>query len=440
MLEKLYINKREYKNTLPLSISTKNVITNLGIPFILYTIFNTSNSWQMCILIYILSILIINKKYVLTFILFSSFFNLMNLKNTPSWLGLIPTFGMLLLLWLRGIISLSDLVKKRQKGISLVIFLGILLFMWISFYSISMNSFFVKTGLKSSIQLSFIVLIAYIFSKLQNKWLIYNIEILKNYGIYFLIFYIFFACFTFDEDKRMQGFVGAQGLALTLCLLSTLFISDKKYVLLFLILILLTGSRTYIGAYLFIYIINIIFYQTKKTANIFNLISLTIILTISLQIVSSASKYSNRLNTKSEDFSGSFYGRFRNYSEGIKLIEENPIVGNGMGSMLIALKKGYYEIAFPIYLQRGDTSIIHNEYIRIAIEMGLIGLFIFLSLLWGGFKYSSSFISKSAIIYLSIGSITENVFTNYSSGMIVFMIIFWSFANTSSIQISNKLK
>jgi O-antigen ligase len=85
--------------------------------------------------------------------------------------------------------------------------------------------------------------------------------------------------------------------------------------------------------------------------------------------------YLERLNTITDieaDRTGSATGRWSDYQLSVRLIEQNPIVGVGLGQDILALDQ--------IRL-RPTWRNVHNAYLEYAIDLGLPGLLMFLALL-----------------------------------------------------------
>jgi O-antigen ligase len=131
----------------------------------------------------------------------------------------------------------------------------------------------------------------------------------------------------------------------------------------------------------------------------------------------------SRFNYTSDQFLGSFWGRFHNYTEGLKLIEQHPITGNGMGAMLKVLENWVNQEGRIYYQENGDTTIMHNEYIRILIEIGILGLLVALyGILKVWKKYKTSQTRYTIFIFL-IASLLENTLTMYTTGTLFFILL-----------------
>ena len=90
------------------------------------------------------------------------------------------------------------------------------------------------------------------------------------------------------------------------------------------------------------------------------------------------SSYFDRLSTITNveaDRTGSAQERIADMITAAKTIAANPIIGAGMGMNMLAMREA-----------RGGWLGVHNVYLEHALDLGLIGLAIFLVLLWSSFQ------------------------------------------------------
>ena len=93
-----------------------------------------------------------------------------------------------------------------------------------------------------------------------------------------------------------------------------------------------------------------------------------------------------------------------------EIVKTSPLIGHGTGAEKKLLKEKYYEKGFYIsYLNEFNT---HNEYLSILVKTGLMGLLLFLYVLYSGF--ASAFRQKdllflSFMIIITVVSVSENI-------------------------------
>jgi len=101
------------------------------------------------------------------------------------------------------------------------------------------------------------------------------------------------------------------------------------------------------------------------------------------------SGYFDRLSTITNiesDSTGSAQERWRDMLATANLVVQNPIVGVGVGMNILALNE-----------ERGHYSVpVHNVYLEYAVELGILGLVLFLMLLAGCMKSTMSVQRRSA--------------------------------------------
>jgi O-antigen ligase len=102
--------------------------------------------------------------------------------------------------------------------------------------------------------------------------------------------------------------------------------------------------------------------------------------------------------------------RMKRWGLELKLISHSPIVGHGGGSEKYLLKKKYFENKFyRSYLVELNA---HNQYFSFLIKAGIMGLLIYLYVLYFSFSKAikwKDFIFLSFLILISVVSISENI-------------------------------
>jgi len=96
-------------------------------------------------------------------------------------------------------------------------------------------------------------------------------------------------------------------------------------------------------------------------------------------------------------------GRFYIWRDGIRMFLDHPLLGVGPKNFPI-----YYATSYGKMFRVGRPRAAHNTYLEIAAEMGVIGLFLFLSLIWvvlRDLKRTKSKLNKDK--FFQVGNIVE---------------------------------
>jgi hypothetical protein len=206
----------------------------------------------------------LKKEYLLIFYLATTFFNIMNIKD-------IPFFGSLITTYLAATIIIFRFFKFRKK-IETPIFLCILGIglIIVNFLFLSLQEFYIKTAIKSSLQLVYLIIFILVMTIVRREDLYLNLRVIAKEFHKFLLVYLFFS-FLFSFDNRLDGFSGAQCLAFQLAIINLYYFNSKIpkfYKWMFFIFLVLTGSRTYV----FLTVGIIIIKQLKKVSNKYKII------------------------------------------------------------------------------------------------------------------------------------------------------------------------
>jgi len=193
----------------------------------------------------------------------------------------------------------------------------------------------------------------------------------------------------------------------------------------------------------FLAIVNIIFplflFQGKKrllflTAS--SLLSAAVLLTI-LNMDSFKERYINDLKTDLTDNGKLFENdepRLTRWDAIMGLVKRSPVIGYGSGSEKELLKEKYFEKRlFISYLNEFNA---HNEYLSFLIKTGIIGLALFVYVLYFGFadavqKRNVPFLSFMAII--AIVAVSENVL-DLNKGIFFYSFFFSLFLLGGKVQ------
>jgi len=125
-----------------------------------------------------------------------------------------------------------------------------------------------------------------------------------------------------------------------------------------------------------------------------------------------------------EKSNGSTGIRVRIWGEGISLIKEKPLVGYGTGDVKDVLMKRYDDVRMCTAYDNKLNA--HNQFIQIALSIGLIGLFIFCMTMYesikNGIKNNNLFIVSFVIMFIAY-ALTESLLEN-QAGTIFFGLFF----------------
>ena len=115
------------------------------------------------------------------------------------------------------------------------------------------------------------------------------------------------------------------------------------------------------------------------------------------------------------------------------LIRQRPVTGYGSGTEVALLKKNYYEHQlYNSYLHELNAD---NQYISLLLKHGVIGLLLYVSVLFMGFSYSiraKDFLFFSFLVIISVVSFSENIL-DVNKG-IFFFSFFFSYFMKAEVQ------
>jgi O-antigen ligase len=335
-----------------------------------------------------------------------------------SWVGLIPTY------YFGGVVAyrLGVFDAGIEKSLSRARFelLGVVVIA-ASYVFVSTNRYYQLTGLKSSIQLVFVLYLAALMRQLSDEYfLTLRLQLRKHFPTY-LVFYavLSFAMWKVLGDDRYNGMLGAQAFAFALTLLFAFYwCGDQRgAALLCLAIVALTGSRTYVGAALLVMFLPVVM---KKTAAINRIVAVTALIVFVVVGAAVLPMISSRFEMNDE-FYGSFLGRLMNYWNAADHIKAAPLFGDGMGAMLMVLEDWVPDF-FEYYKASGDTTIMHNEYLRILMELGVVGGALTVAYLRSILRVPSAEV-RALILIVLVGSVTENTLATYSTAIITLVIL-----------------
>jgi len=125
-----------------------------------------------------------------------------------------------------------------------------------------------------------------------------------------------------------------------------------------------------------------------------------------------------------EKSNGSTGIRLRIWTEGLSLIKERPLFGYGTGDVKDVLMERYDEVRMCTAYDNKLNA--HNQFVQIAISIGLFGLLLFLFVLFeairNGYKNNNFYIVSFVIIVIAY-ALTESLLEN-QAGTIFFGLFF----------------
>lgn len=204
--------------------------------------------------------------------------------------------------------------------------------------------------------------------------------------------------------------------------------------------IVLLQSRAAIFSMALIYLIILLFYKTRKSHLIISIFSLIISLLLLINFSSSFinQKTLNPINIFQDE---SFNQRTEYYSKAFNLFIEKPIIGHGLGSWKIESLRGISSsndnLIVPFY--------VHNDFLQILVEVGLIGLVIYLLLFFSSISRIIKGWNKVTIyqyLFLSILIFLINSNLNFpihrSQEIVPFVYVLALVYGSENIKIDNK--
>ena len=242
---------------------------------------------------------------------------------------------------------------------------------------------------------------------------------------------------------------------LSVCIFLLLFFRDVankkgKYILYSVILLVglvqLSSRATFIAALLIImFIVPFFLLQGKKRIIFFigALSFIAIIFTIIMQVTTLKKRYIYDLeNDLSEyrDPGDLTESRMARWNLEWQLIQKSPLFGYGTGSEQFVLKGIYFENKFyRSYLLALNA---HNQFLSFLLNSGLIGLFVYLYIIYFGIKKAiegKDFLLLSFLLVIFIVSLSENIL-DVSKGVLFYAFFFSFFLLTvpkKNLRISN---
>ena len=126
-----------------------------------------------------------------------------------------------------------------------------------------------------------------------------------------------------------------------------------------------------------------------------------------------SSEMTSLSNNDKNQYMGSFGVRLAMWKVGMVIVQDNPIIGTGIGDEMHALEKALYSfddsIAEPVKLLLKYNF--HNAYVQYAVQLGIIGLLLYLLIFYEiiKLKINNKELSNLRYIFVSVFSIASLV-------------------------------
>lgn len=396
-----------------------NAVENFFVPQAVLTFLAAARLGPLCIVMLAVLPLMVRTRWLLLHWIAIAFVNFALFAPELSWVGLLPTyyFGAVVAYRL-GVFDhgLEHALSRARFELLGVAIIGV------SYLLVTRGKYWQQTGLKSSIQLVFLLLLAAVSRQIPVAHFQTLRAQLKTVFPRYLIGYALLGLVLWKAaaaGERFDGMLGAQVFAFELTLLFAFywFAEERRSALLCLLLIAVTGSRTYAGAAILVVFLPVI---TRKTSAINRIVAVTALTGFVVLGAALLPMISSRF-VMNDDFYGSFLGRLMNYWNAADHIRASPIFGEGMGSMLQVLEDWIPDL-FEYYRVSGDTTIVHDEYLRILMELGAVGGVMTVLYLRSILRVPSPE-ARTLMLIILVGSLTENTLAAYSTAIITITLL-----------------
>lgn len=382
-----------------------------------------------------------NKALFNLFSILLAFFTLTNVSNKV--LNIIGISSILVILLISSLILIFIYLRTnrvRKNSLKTLVIYTLLMVI----FGIGILSNFNMRGIVVLSQLILLLNFFFLFSKLNYDRDSIDVVIISCVlTIYLIIFYGGLAIEGINVGFYKSIYQNPNTLGITSLLFSWLSwilykIYNKKiymiYSLMYVFIIYMSGNRSSIMIVSLVIFNLIIFRFISKNRlrwNLYYILIITSILSITY-ISPLLGNYSffTKLNLFVFELTGKNLLSGRNFiwQESIHLISQRPLLGYGTGTLLSNISN----INFSA----------HNLYIQVAIQNGIIGLSLFLILLWGiwnalYYKKSDSIIRLSACFF--VGILVQNMFeVTLTQNNVSFAIIQWFIISVGVSRVSGK--
>jgi len=329
---------------------------------------------------------------------------------------------LLLLLWVLDINIYSKITKLFESRVFIALFL---------FLSYSVLSLLWANNLSSGFNflthywylLAFPIFITEL--KLHNIPKILSAFLLGMFISELISYGVMFEFFTFKKATPLNPspfmhhtfyglFLAFTSLLLLNKIFTTIQIKDRLLYFLFFLtvtanLFMNAGRTGYLAFSIGFITISFLYIKNKVSAFFFILLFIGTISTISYNFSSvfnarihqAQAELTKIYENSATKFHGSFGLRLTVWSVGIEMIQENPLLGTGVGNEMIALKEKLENDPLKKKLIY-NIHHFHNDYISYFVQLGIFGFLLYLNIFYQLFKLSISDKEISTLRYLFI--------------------------------------
>lgn len=241
-----------------------------------------------------------------------------------------------------------------------------------------------------------------------------------HYGmaLAFTLSIIFYKLFTHKENRLVS------------LLLSLFFITAS-------INLFINGARTGYILYIILLVTMGLWFVRSYSYRLFAIIGPLVIITLFLAY-NFSSTFQERLKytqyeftslIKKQNYDSSFGARVGTWKHTIPVIKENPIFGVGTGNQLIEVKRQIqeHEPDFYRYFVHYRIVHLHNQYLSVLVQFGLIGLGIYLLLLYRLLTYrQDNDLLKTIQVFLTLSVIFFGFIDILTEGSALAILLFTS--------------
>ena len=143
-----------------------NEITEFILSFLFFGVSFYIFPWYLTIILYLLILFTTKKQHVIAVYAAFTFYNLMLTKDAPFWTSLISSFGGLVI-----VLARIGILKRHFPVFLFIPFLLVFVFI-ASFLFFSINQYYYLTGLKSLLQLVFLLSVIISFMLIPDRYLV----------------------------------------------------------------------------------------------------------------------------------------------------------------------------------------------------------------------------------------------------------------------------
>lgn len=373
--------------------------------------------------------------------------------------------GLLILLWIFNKNFFSEFKNLKKSNFLITLCLLFVISSLSVFWSDNIT--FVLNYLK---KYGHFLVIPIIFLYLKKEYIkyVFNafllgmfISEIMSYGIYFH-WWTYNGVPSYNPAPFMNHINYSVYLTLTIFILfhKVIFTNELKWKIIYTIYMLFVMSNLFINGgrtgqvafFICLIIVGIINFKSKVKATI-SMILLGSVIFISAYSISPVFK--SRINHlerdliqvyKSNNYNGSMGQRFALWTIGTHAFLDNFLMGTGIGDEYSGAKKYATEFNFNIHRFRSDTNKgyidYHNTFIQYAVQLGILGLLLFILLFYFLFKlpFKSKIYRNLNITFISLMILLSMVemSTHIRAPMTLFILFSALFLSISKIETETK--